>query len=191
MSSVTDAAFDSRGQQGLPSSMSRPPLSNVAFTATTSKLDKDLQDDKERYTTLHRDKKRDMACHLIVVIRLQGIAMITVYGIDYNLNAKKAQMSDVLHNCMTTVLGLPEDKRAHRFVPLDKTNFDYPGGRSEKYTVIEISMISGRTEETKKKLIKQIFTAFERNLAINPVDVEITIFEQPSHWLGIPRDHRR
>jgi len=191
MSSVTDAAFDSRGQQGLPSSMSRPPLSNVAFTATTSKLDKDLQDDKERYTTLHRDKKRDMACHLIVVIRLQGIAMITVYGIDYNLNAKKAQMSDVLHNCMTTVLGLPEDKRAHRFVPLDKTNFYYPGGRSEKYTVIEISMISGRTEETKKKLIKQIFTAFERNLAINPVDVEITIFEQPSHWLGIPRDHRR
>jgi hypothetical protein len=35
--------------------------------------------------------------------------MITIYGIDYNLNAKKAQMSDVLHNCMTTVLGLPED----------------------------------------------------------------------------------
>jgi phenylpyruvate tautomerase PptA (4-oxalocrotonate tautomerase family) len=164
--------------------MSRFSLSNVVFTATTSKLDKDLQDDKERYTTRHRDKKRDMACHLIVVIRLQGIAMITVYGIDYNLNVKKAQMSDVLHNCMTTVLGLPEDKRAHRFVPLDKTNFYYPGGRSEKYTVIEISMISGRTEETKKKLIKQIFTAFERNLAINPVDVEITIFEQPSHCWG-------
>jgi len=110
--------------------------------------------------------------------------MITVYGIDYNLNAIKAKMSDALHSCMTAVLGLPEDKRAHRFVPLDKTNFYYPGGRSEKYTVIEISMISGRTEETKKKLIKQIFSAFERDLAINPIDVEITIFEQPSHCWG-------
>ena len=110
--------------------------------------------------------------------------MITVYGIDENLNPRKAQMSDTLHNCITAVLGLPEDKRAHRFVPLDKTNFYFPGGRSENYTVIEISMISGRTEETKKKLIKKIFLAFEQDLAINPVDVEITIFEQPSHCWG-------
>lgn len=56
MSTVTDAAFDSRGQQGLPSSMSRFSLSNVAFAATTSKIEKDLQDDKERYMTRHRDK---------------------------------------------------------------------------------------------------------------------------------------
>ncbi len=110
--------------------------------------------------------------------------MITIYGIDYKLNANKAQMSDVLHSCMTSVLGLPEDKRAHRFVPLDKTNFYYPGGRSEKYTVIEISMIAGRTEETKKKLIKQIFSSFTQHLDISPTDVEITIFEQPSHCWG-------
>lgn len=110
--------------------------------------------------------------------------MITVYGIDFHLNAIKAQMSDVLHGCMTRVLGLPEDKRAHRFVPLDPSNFYYPGGRSEQYTVIEISMIAGRTEATKKKLIKHIFAAFERDLAINPADVEITLFEQPSHCWG-------
>ncbi len=44
--------------------MSRFSLSDVSYAATTSKLDKDLQDDKERYTTRHRDKKRDMACRL-------------------------------------------------------------------------------------------------------------------------------
>ncbi|MGP5451227.1 hypothetical protein ACTXOX_26175 [Pseudomonas helleri] len=48
--------------------MSRFSLSNVAFAATNSKLDKDSQDDKERYTTRHRDKKGDMACRLIVVM---------------------------------------------------------------------------------------------------------------------------
>ncbi|WP_231421216.1 hypothetical protein [Pseudomonas sp. Leaf59] len=56
MSSVTDDAFDSRGQQGLPSSMSRFSLSDVALAATTSKIDKDLQDEKERNMTRHRDK---------------------------------------------------------------------------------------------------------------------------------------
>jgi hypothetical protein len=43
-----DAALESRGQQGLPSSMSRFSRSKVAFAATSSKLDKDLQDDKVR-----------------------------------------------------------------------------------------------------------------------------------------------
>ena len=45
--------------------MSHVSLSNIAFAATTSKLDKDLQGNKERYMTGHRDKKRDMTCHLI------------------------------------------------------------------------------------------------------------------------------
>ena len=49
--------------------------------------------------------------------------MIVVYGIKENLNPIKAKLSDVIHSCMQSVLGLPEDKRAHRFVPLDKKNF--------------------------------------------------------------------
>jgi hypothetical protein len=72
MVSVTDAAFESRRSQSLPSPLSCFSLSDVAFTATTSKLDKDLRNDEERYPTRHHDKRRDMACHLIVV-RLQGV----------------------------------------------------------------------------------------------------------------------
>jgi len=36
-----------------------------AFAATTSRLDKDFQDDKERNPTRHNVEKRDMACYLI------------------------------------------------------------------------------------------------------------------------------
>ena len=110
--------------------------------------------------------------------------MITIYGIDQKLNPIKALMSDVLHDCMINVLGMPEDKRAHRFIPLDKTDFYYPGGRSESYTVIEINMMQGRSVETKKALIKKIFVEFEEQLSISPVDVEITINEQPAHCWG-------
>lgn len=110
--------------------------------------------------------------------------MITVYGIDDRLNPIKSRMSDILHRCMMTVLGLPEDKRAHRFVPLTRDSFYYPGGRTDAYTVIEINMMAGRTVETKKALIKAIFHEFHKELSIDPIDVEITIHEQPAHCWG-------
>ena len=109
--------------------------------------------------------------------------MIVVYGIKDRLNPIKADLSDVIHSCMMSVLGLPEDKRAHRFVPLDPSDFYYPGGRSEAYTVIEINMMAGREPETQKKLIKSLFEQIEKRLSISPVDIEITINEQqPYQW---------
>lgn len=110
--------------------------------------------------------------------------MIIIYGIKEHLNPIKSQLSNTLQHCMQEVLGLPEDKRAHRFIPMDKENFYYPGGRSDAYTVIEINMMQGRQEETKKALIKTIFQKMETDLGINPVDIEITIQEQPPHCWG-------
>ncbi|MGB0867375.1 MAG: tautomerase family protein [Granulosicoccaceae bacterium] len=109
--------------------------------------------------------------------------MIVVYGIDKKLNPIKAQLSDLIHSCMQEILGMPEDKRAHRFIPLEKSNFYCPGGRSESYTVIEINMMAGRKPKTQKALIKALFVALEQQLALDPVDVEITIKEQqPYQW---------
>lgn len=110
--------------------------------------------------------------------------MIVIYGIRSHLNTKKALMSDVIHQCMQNVLGMPEDKRAHRFIPMEPEDFYHPAGRSEAYTVIEINMMSGRKVETKKRLIKSLFTAFQLQLGIEPVDVEITIKEQEPHCWG-------
>lgn len=110
--------------------------------------------------------------------------MIVIYGIDEKLNPIKSPLSDAIHQCMQEVLGLPEDKRAHRFVPLARDSFFYPGGRSDAYTVIEINMMAGRQPETLKKLIKTLFSKLETDLQLAPVDVEIIIKEQPPHCWG-------
>ena len=110
--------------------------------------------------------------------------MIVVYGIKEQLNPIRAQLSNVLHSCMQSVLGMPEDKKAHRFIPLEKEDFYYPAGRTDAYTVIEINMMSGREVNTQKALIKAIFQALERSLSLSPVDVEITIKEQAPHQWG-------
>jgi phenylpyruvate tautomerase PptA (4-oxalocrotonate tautomerase family) len=113
-----------------------------------------------------------------------GAIVIIIYGIKEQLNAIKFNLSNTLQQCMEEVLGMPEDKRAHRFIPMEKEDFYYPGGRSDAYTVIEINMMQGRTEETKKALIKAIFSKIETDLGIKPVDIEITIQEQPPHCWG-------
>ncbi len=110
--------------------------------------------------------------------------MIVVYGIKEQLNPIKAQLSKVIHGCMQAVLGMPEDKRAQRFIPLNSEDFYYPTDRSAAYTVIEINMMEGRTIETKKALIKALFQQIEAQLTIAPIDVEITIKEQPAHCWG-------
>jgi hypothetical protein len=110
--------------------------------------------------------------------------MIVIYGIKEELNPIKEKLSDVIHGCMQSVLGFPEDKRAHRFIPMDREDFYYPGGRTDAYTVIEINMMAGRQIETQKNLIKSLFQEIERQLLILPVDVEVIIKEQAPHQWG-------
>lgn len=110
--------------------------------------------------------------------------MIVIYGIKEYLNPIKAQLSDVIHGCMQSVLGLPEDKRAQRFIPLDADDFYYPEGRTAAYTVIEINMMQGRTVATQKALINALFQQIELQVGILPIDIEITIKEQPAHCWG-------
>jgi phenylpyruvate tautomerase PptA (4-oxalocrotonate tautomerase family) len=82
-------------------------------------------------------------------------------------------------------LGLPPEKRFHRFIALDEADFIFPADRSDNYTIIEISMFEGRSTDTKKALIREIFTHFESELGIAPQDVEITISETPMCNWGI------
>ena len=101
------------------------------------------------------------------------------------------QVSDVIHSCVVDALQYPQDKRAHRFFPLEPEEFYYPPGRTERYTIIEFSMFEGRTAEAKKKLIRLLFERFQSTLGIGPNDVEITIFETPMHnwgFRGLPGD---
>ena len=112
------------------------------------------------------------------------MSQIKIFGLRSYLGPIIPQVSDVLHSCVVDALQYPHDKRAHRFFQLDKSEFFYPAGRTDRYTIIEMSMFEGRTVETKRKLIRLIFQRFEEQLNISPTDVEITIFETPKHNWG-------
>lgn len=115
------------------------------------------------------------------------MAQIKVYGIAEHLNPVKARLSDAIHACVVEALQFPPDKRAHRFFAMDAADFFIPGGqgRSERYTIIEISMFEGRSVETRKNLIRLLFDQLQHTIGLSPADVEITITETPRHNWGI------
>ena len=118
------------------------------------------------------------------------MSQVKIYGVKDCLNPIKPQLSDVIHSCVVDALQYPVGKRAHRFFPLDKSDFYYPSGRTDHYTIIEFSLFEGRSVEAKKLLIRLLFERIQK-LGISAQDLEITIFETPRHnwgFRGLPGD---
>lgn len=116
-----------------------------------------------------------------------------IYGLREHLNPIKGELSDVIHTCVIDALQYPPDKRAHRFFLFDPSDFFYPVGRTDRYTIIEFSMIEGRSVETKKQLIRLLFERVQ-SLGISTQDLETTIFETPKHnwgFRGLPGDEHQ
>jgi phenylpyruvate tautomerase PptA (4-oxalocrotonate tautomerase family) len=121
------------------------------------------------------------------------MSQVKIYGLRKHLDPIKKELSDVIHSCIMEALQYPGDKRAHRFFPLDPSDFFYPTGRSERYTIIEFSMFEGRSIEAKKQLIRLLFERVN-DLGISPQDLEITIFETPKYnwgFRGLPGDEHQ
>ena len=111
------------------------------------------------------------------------MSQIKIYGIKEQLEPVREQLSGTIHACVMEALGLPEDKRAHRFFLMEKENFYMPGGRTDAYTIIEISMMTGRTVETRKKLIRLLFDKIRDDVGIAHQDIEICIYESAAaNW---------
>ncbi|MCV4232670.1 tautomerase family protein [Virgibacillus sp. LDC1] len=113
------------------------------------------------------------------------MAQIKIYGVRDRLDPVKEQLSEVIHACVVEAFELPADKKFHRFFPMNGEDFHFPDGRTDRYTVIEISVFEGRAVEAKKHLIRLLFERIQNTLHIAPQDVEITIFETPQHNWGI------
>jgi phenylpyruvate tautomerase PptA (4-oxalocrotonate tautomerase family) len=119
------------------------------------------------------------------------MGQIKVFGLAQELNKHKTKMSEVIHSCIVDGLKFPADKKFQRFFPLDSDNFYFPNGRTEKYTIVELSIFEGRSIDAKKEFIKLMYERFREQLNILENDIEITIFETPKfNWgiRGLPGD---
>lgn len=118
------------------------------------------------------------------------MAQIVVYGHAEALRPRIEAVSDALHAASTSVLGLPAEKRFHRFIPMEPGTFFTPPDRTIDYTIVEVSMFEGHSSQTKKDFIRAVIAGLGA-LGIAAADVELTITETPrANWgiRGLPAD---
>ncbi len=111
------------------------------------------------------------------------MAQVKISGLKKSLNEIKYKLSETIHKTIVKELSFPKEKRYHRFIAFDEENMLFSNTKSDNYTIIEIMMIEGRTKETKKNLIKALFSNIENELGIAKTDIEICIIESPAcNW---------
>lgn len=113
------------------------------------------------------------------------MGQVKVYASRAALAEKRAALSAAIQGALVEALALPADKCFQRFIGLEAEDFVYPADRGPYYTIVEISMFEGRAVETKKALVRALFTRIEQEAGIAPHAVEITLFETPRHHWGI------
>ena len=119
------------------------------------------------------------------------MAQVKIYALKTMLASKKTLISSAIHKSIMAALAYPKEKKFHRFIGFDDSDFIYPDDRSDQYIIIEISMFEGRSITAKKTLINQLYSNLATEVGIKPQDIEITLFETPKeNWgiRGLPAD---
>lgn len=111
------------------------------------------------------------------------MAQVKIYGERDHLRRVRDRLSETVHAVAMDILGLPSNKRFHRFIGLEREDFIYPPDRSRAYTIIEVSLFEGRGSDTKRAFLTSLMQRVVDEVGLAPVDLEITLFEAPkSHW---------
>jgi len=93
-----------------------------------------------------------------------------------------AAVIDVVQSALREALKIPEWDRTLRLIEHLPSHFAVPPGRGEKFTLVEVTMFSGRSMDAKRAL----YQAIVRNLAalgVPALDIKITLIEiPPENW---------
>jgi phenylpyruvate tautomerase PptA (4-oxalocrotonate tautomerase family) len=119
------------------------------------------------------------------------MAQIKVYALRATIEAHRGELSEAIHESVMEAFRYPREKRFQRFIALEREDFVFPADRSDRYTVIEVSVFEGRSVEAKKALVRALYRNVARRCGIDAHDLEITIFETPrANWgiRGVPGD---
>jgi len=102
---------------------------------------------------------------------------------------EKSQFCDAVYSALRKALKIPGGGRQLFYVEHAPENFQIPLGRSDDYTIIEITLFAGRSFEAKKKLY-QLITQKLGALGIASNDILVVLHDVPLEnwgaWGGVP-----
>jgi phenylpyruvate tautomerase PptA (4-oxalocrotonate tautomerase family) len=100
------------------------------------------------------------------------------------VGAQRAALIEAVQSALVEAIRIPEHDRTSRLIEHDPDAFAAPPGRGEKYTLVEITLFSGRSMAAKRAL----YQAIVRNLGAFGVpanDIKIVLIEVPPENWGV------
>ena len=101
----------------------------------------------------------------------------------------KKAILDGIHSALVEAFKIPDNDRMQRLYELDRDCFEIPTNKTEKMTLIELTIFKGRSLEAKKDLYFAIVRNLGQSPGIEGKDILIVINEPPlENWgvKGIP-----
>jgi phenylpyruvate tautomerase PptA (4-oxalocrotonate tautomerase family) len=96
----------------------------------------------------------------------------------------KTALLDAVHAALMFAFHIPDQDRNQRFIEHAPADFEIPPGRGERFIVVEIVAISGRSVDAKRRLYKDIVDRFEK-LGVPRGDVFIVLHDVPTENWGL------
>ncbi len=93
-------------------------------------------------------------------------------------------MIEAVYQAQREALKVPEGDRQIRYFEHKPEHFAVPPGKTENYTLVEITLFPGRSLEAKRNLYKSIVRRLG-DLGIDPNDIFIVLTEPPLDNWGI------
>lgn len=98
--------------------------------------------------------------------------------------SEKNGIMEAIHSAMREALKIPENDRDIRFHEYHPEDFQVSPDKTQNYTLVEITMFTGRSLQAKKELYQGIVTNLGK-LGILAADVFIVLHEVPLENWGI------
>ncbi len=102
----------------------------------------------------------------------------------------KKTLLECVHTALVNTLQIEDWDRFQRLYELEDELFQRSESKTDKFTMIEITMFAGRTKEQKALLYQEIVKQLYEKLGIENTDVFITVIEPPDENWGLAGKQR-
>jgi phenylpyruvate tautomerase PptA (4-oxalocrotonate tautomerase family) len=112
------------------------------------------------------------------------VPLVRIEVLGERTASERQALFDAVHGALVEAFRIPDDDRTQRLIEHDAGRFEIPPGRSERYTLIEITAFPGRSVNAKRDL----YRAIVRNLAplgVPEEDVMTVLVEPPLEDWGL------
>lgn len=111
-----------------------------------------------------------------------------IVRIDIQSGKSTAYKRAILHGvrtAITSALGVPDDRVMQRLIETSADNIDAPEIRSDRLTIIEVTMLPGRGPDLKRALYEEIVASLGADPGIHAHDLMVLVNDPSAECFAI------